>query len=143
MVVLNAHERIGVRTMINLSPAVCAAALSAAEQSGLSLEEWLEHRVSYAMAEDEVMIADGLNAIAPWSLACADLFVGVVNGAPESLHGRWAILYERVLFERALWHEPIQSLSDVEAGEEFNPPYLSLARVRAAWPRLCAATFCT
>lgn len=141
MVVLNAQERVGVQTILNLSPAVCAAALSAAEQSGLSLEEWLEHRVSYAMADDEVMIADGLNSIAPWSLACADLFVEVVNSAPETLHGRWEMLHSRVRLDRSLWREPTTSVAEIEAGE-YNPPYLSLALVKAAWPRLCAATFC-
>lgn len=135
-------QSIGVRTVLHLSPAVCAAAISAAQQSGQSLQEWLEDRVGYAMADDDVMLEKGLGAVAPWSLACADLFVQVANGAPEALHGRWALLYERVRLERSLWHEPAQSVEEIEAGALFAEPYISLPKLRAAWPRLCAATFC-
>ncbi|CAJ0794424.1 MULTISPECIES: hypothetical protein [Ralstonia] len=132
----------GVRTVVHLSPAVCAAALSAAQQSAQSLQEWLEDRVGYAMADDDVMLDRGLDAVAPWSLACADLFVQVANGAPEALHGRWALLYERVRLERSLWCEPTQTVDDIEAGAPVSEPYISLPKLRAAWPRLCAATFC-
>lgn len=142
MVVLNAQERAGVQTILNLSPAVCAAALSAAELSGLSLEEWLEHRVSYAMADDEVMITDGLNGIAPWSLACADLFVEVANSSPGTLSGKWQLLYERVKLEKELWHWPTSTLEEVEGGMLSSKPYVSNVRLRAAWPRLCATIFC-
>ncbi|MFX7961265.1 hypothetical protein ABTK60_20470, partial [Acinetobacter baumannii] len=58
------------------------------------------------------------------------------------LCGRWALLYERVRLERSLWHEPAQSVEEIEAGTLFAEPYISLPRLRAAWPRLCAATFC-
>ncbi|QKL60733.1 hypothetical protein HI808_03180 [Ralstonia solanacearum] len=132
----------GVRTVLHLSPAVCAAAMSAAQQSGLNLQEWLDHRVSYAMVDDEVMVERGLDAVAPWSLACADLFVQVANHAPEALSGRWALLYERVRLERALWHEPTQTVEAIETGALPSEPYLSRAKLRAVWPRLCAATFC-
>lgn len=135
-------QSIGVRTVLHLSPAVCAAAISAAQQSGQSLQEWLDDRVSYAMADDDVMLDRGLGAVAPWSLACADLFVQVANGAPEALRGHWALLYERVRLDRSLWHTPRQTVEDIEGGEAFAEPYISLPRLRAAWPRLCAATFC-
>ena len=72
----------------------------------------------------------------------ADLFVQVANGAPEALHGRWALLYERVRLERSLWCEPTQTVDDIEAGAPVSEPYISLPKLRAAWPRLCAATFC-
>lgn len=132
----------GVRTVLHLSPAVCAAALSAAQKAGFGLQEWLDHAVSYAMADDEVMVNQGLDAVAPWSLACADLFAQVANHSPEALHGKWALLYERARLERALWHEPTQTVEEIEAGAPYGEPYLSLPRLRAAWPRLCAATFC-
>lgn len=132
----------GVRTLLHMSPAVCAAAMSAAQQSGQTLQEWLDDRVSFAMADDTVMRDRGLDAVAPWSLACADLFVQVANGAPEALRGQWALLYERVRLERSLWHEPAQTVEEFEAGAPFSEPYISAPRLRAAWPRLCAATFC-
>ncbi|CAG9179228.1 hypothetical protein [Cupriavidus pinatubonensis] len=135
-------EFTGVRTVLHLSPAVCAAAMSAAQQSGQSLQEWLEDRVGYAMADDSVMLDSGLDAVAPWSLACADLFAQVANSAPEALRGRWALLYERVRLERSLWHEPSQTVEEIEAGAPFCEPYILLPRLRAAWSRLCAATFC-
>ncbi|WP_432258017.1 hypothetical protein [Cupriavidus sp. TMH.W2] len=108
----------------------------------MSLQEWLDHRVSYALAGDNMMIADGLDAVAPWSLACADLFVQVANHAPETLSGRWALLYERVRLERSLWHLPTQTVDDIESGMPPDEPFISPAKLRAAWPRLCAATFC-
>jgi hypothetical protein len=132
----------GVRTVLHLSPAVCAAAIQAAQQSGLSLQEWLDHRVSYAMSDDEVMNDRGLDGLAPWSLATAALFAQVANSAPEALCGRWALLYERVRLERSLWHEPSQTVGEIEDGAPITEPYISLPRLRAAWPRLCAATFC-
>ncbi|WP_308142715.1 hypothetical protein [Burkholderia pseudomallei] len=135
-------QPIGVRTVLHLSPAVCAAAMSAAQQSGQSLQEWLEDRVGYAMADDNVMLDRGLDAVAPWSLACADLFAQVANNAPEALRGRWALLYERVRLEQSLWHEPTQTVEEIEEGGPFSEPYISLPKLRAAWPRLCAATFC-
>lgn len=134
--------QIGVRTILHLSPAVCAAAMAAAQQSGLSLQEWLDHRVSYAMADNDVMVEQGLDAIAPWSLATAELLVQVANSAPEALHGRWALLYERIRLDRSLWHEPSQTVGDIEDGAPLNEPHISLPKLRAAWPRLCAATFC-
>lgn len=132
----------GVRTVLYLSPAVCAAALSAAQQSGLSLQEWLDHRVSSAMSGDDVMLSDSLDTLAPWSLACADLFGQVVNHSPEVLNARWQILYERVLLDRSLWIESTQTVQEIEEGNLPSGPYLSLRKLKAAWPRLCAATFC-
>ncbi|MCL9828034.1 hypothetical protein [Ralstonia solanacearum] len=142
MNVMEMPVQTGVRTVLHLSPAVCAAAMSAAQQSGLSLQEWLDHRVSYAMADDNVMLDRALDAVAPWSLAAAELFVQVANGAPEALRGRWALLYERVRLERSLWYEPTQTVEEIEAGAPFSEPYISLPKLRAVWPRLCAATFC-
>ncbi|MBK4736795.1 hypothetical protein [Noviherbaspirillum pedocola] len=134
------HHSVGMRTVLYLSPAVCTAALLAAQQSGLSLHEWMEHRISYVMADDEVAVERGLDALAPWSLACADLFARVANHAPEVLEGRWALLYERVRLEQSLWHQPTQSLD--KDRDLLAEPYISKVRLRAAWPRLCAATFC-
>jgi len=133
---------LGVRTVLHLSPAVCVAALSGAQQAGLTLQEWFEERVGYALAEDPVMLDEGLSALAPWSLAAADLFVQTANQAPETLSGRWALLYERVKLDRGLWRLPTQSVEDAECGEALDRPYVSLPKVRAAWPRLCASTFC-
>ncbi|CAN0622796.1 conserved protein of unknown function [Burkholderia multivorans] len=135
-------QSVGVRTVLHLSPAVCAAALRAAQQAGQTLQEWLDDRVAYAMADDTVMVDQGLDFVAPWSLACAELFAQVANNAPEVLRGRWALLYERVRLERNLWHEPAPTLEAIEAGAPFTEPYLSVPKLRAVWPRLCAATFC-
>lgn len=132
----------GVRTVLHLSPAVCAAAMAAAQQSGLSLQEWLDHRVSYAMVDDDVMVDQGLDSVVPWSLATAELFAQVANSAPEVLCGRWALLYERILLEQSLWHVPTQTVGEIEDGAPVSEPYLSLPKLRAAWPRLCAAIFC-
>lgn len=133
---------LGVRTVFHLSPAVCVAALSAAQQAGLTLQEWFEERVGYALAADQVMVDEGLAAIAPWSLAAADLFAQTANHAPETLSGRWALLYERVKLDRHLWHLPTQSVENIECGEPLDDPHVSLPKLRAAWPRLCASTFC-
>lgn len=132
----------GIRTLLHMSPAVCAAAITAAQQSGLSLQEWLDHRISYALSDDAVMVEQGLDAIPPWSLAAAELFVQVANSAPEALRGRWSLLYERVKLERELWREPRQTVGEIVDGAEVYEPYISLAKLRAAWPKLCAATFC-
>jgi hypothetical protein len=88
------------------------------------------------------MVEQGLDAIAPWSLASAELFVQVANCAPEALRGRWALLYERVTLDRSLWHEPSQSVGEIEDGALVHEPYISLQMLRKAWPRLCAAIFC-
>jgi len=101
-----------------MSPAVCAAAIKTAQQSGLSLQEWLDHRVSYAMSDNDVMVEFGLDAVAPWSLAAAELFVQVANSAPQALQGRWALLYERVKLDRSLWREPKQTVGEIEDGAE-------------------------
>jgi hypothetical protein len=94
------------------------------------------------MADDDVMIDHGLDTIAPWSLASAELFAQVANCAPEALCGQWALLYEHVQLDRSLWHEPTQTVGDIDDGGSVNEPYISLPKLRAAWPRLCAATFC-
>lgn len=132
----------GIRTLLHLSPAVCAAVIKTAQQSGLSLQEWLDHRVSYAMSDNDVMVEFGLDAVAPWSLAAAELFVQVANSAPQALQGHWALLYERVKLDRSLWREPKQTVGEIEDGAEVFEPYISLLKLRAAWPRLCAAVFC-
>lgn len=132
----------GVRTVLHLSPAVCAAAMVAAQQSGLSLQEWLDDRVSYAMSDDGTLTDRSLDGLPPWSLATAELFAQVAHGAPEALCGRWALMYERVRLERSLWHEPTQTVGEIEDGALCSAPYLSLPKLRAAWPRLCAAIFC-
>lgn len=141
MLLTSPQNSLGVRTVLHLSPAICVAALSAAQQSGLTLQEWFEERVGYALAEDAVMLDEGLTAIAPWSLASAQLFVQIANQAPEALSGQWAVLYERVKLDRSLWHTPTQSVENTECGEA-DAPYISLPKLRAAWPRLCASTFC-
>lgn len=132
----------GVRTILHLSPAVCAAAVIAAQRHGLTLQEWLDHHVSYALADDYLMTDDGLDIVAPWSLATAELFVQVANSAPEALRGRWALLYQSVQLQRSLWIEPCQTVGEIEDGAPIDEPYISLPKLRAAWPRLCAANFC-
>jgi len=132
----------GVRTILHLSPAVCAAAVIAAQRHGLSLQEWLDHHVSYALADDYLMTDDGVDVVAPWSLSTAELFAQVANSAPEALCGRWALLYQRVQLERSLWSEPRQTVGDIDDGAPIDEPYISLPKLRAAWPRLCAAHFC-
>lgn len=132
----------GVCTLLHMSPAVCAAAIKTAQQSGLSLQEWLDHRVSYAMSDNDAMVEHGLDAVAPWSLAAAELFVQTANSAPAALQGRWALLYERVKLDQSLWRVPKQTVGEIEDGAEIYEPYISLAKLRAAWPSLCAAVFC-
>jgi hypothetical protein len=129
----------GIRTIMHLSPVVCAAAMIAVNKHGLSLQEWLDHHVSYALADDYLM-ADGLDVVAPWSLSTAELFLQVANSAPEALRGRWALLYRRVQLERSLWHEPAQTVGDLEDEAPTDEPYISTRKLRTAWPRLCAAT---
>lgn len=132
----------GVRTVLHLSPAVCAAAVIAAQRHGLSLQEWLDHHVSYALADDYLMNDDGLDVVPPWSLSSAELFAQVANKSPETLSGRWALLYQRVQQERSLWIEPRQTVGAIEDGAPIEEPYISLPKLRGAWPRLCAANFC-
>lgn len=132
----------GVRTILHMSPAVCAAAVIAAQRHGLTLQEWLDHHVSYALADDYLMTDNETDVVAPWSLSTAELFTQVANSVPEVLQGRWALLYQRVQQERALWIEPTQTVGEIEDGSPIDEPYISLSRLRAAWPRLCAANFC-
>lgn len=94
------------------------------------------------MSDNDVMVEFGLDAVAPWSLAAAELFVQVANSAPQALQGHWALLYERVKLDRSLWREPKQTVGEIEDGAEVFEPYISLLKLRAAWPRLCAAVFC-
>ncbi|KQY00168.1 hypothetical protein ASD28_12620 [Massilia sp. Root133] len=94
------------------------------------------------MSDNDVMVEFGLDAVAPWSLAAAELFVQVANSAPHALQGRWALLYERVNLDRSLWREPKQMVGEIEDGAEVFEPYISLLKLRAAWPRLCATVFC-
>lgn len=136
-----ASPRGGVRTILHLSPAVCAAALVAANKHGLTLQEWLDHHVSYALADDYFVTNDGLDVVAPWSLSSAELFVQTANNAPEALRGRWALLYQRVQQDRSLWIEPTQTVGAIEDGALIDEPYISLPKLKAAWPRLCAENF--
>ena len=131
----------GVRTVLHLSPAACAAAVIAAQKHGYSLQEWLDHHVSYALADDYLMNDDGLDVLPPWSLSSAELFVQAANNAPEALRGTWALLYQRVQQDRTLWIEPTQSVGDIEDGALIDEPYISLPKLKAAWPRLCAENF--
>ncbi|MDW3682992.1 hypothetical protein RA280_14790 [Cupriavidus sp. CV2] len=125
-----------VRTTLHLSPAVCAAAMVSAQASGLALGEWLDHIVAAAVQDTELQDAP------PLALPTADLFCRVANNSPELLHGRWNLLYERVCLERDLWNFPRQTLGEIDDGEPPIEPYISAARLRKAWPRLVAATFC-
>lgn len=132
----------GVRTILHMSPAVCAAAVRAAQRHGLTLQEWLDHHVSYALADDYLMTDNETDVVAPWSLSTAELFAQVANSAPEVLRGRWALMYQRVQLERTLWIGATQKVGDIEDGAPIDEPCISLPRLRAAWPRLCAANFC-
>jgi len=125
-----------VRTTLHLSPAVCAAAMVSAQAAGLGLTEWLDHIVAAAVQETELQDAP------PLALSTAELFCRVANSSPELLHGRWGLLYERVCLERNLWHFSQQTLGEIEDGEPPIEPYISATKLRKAWPRLVAATFC-
>ncbi|QQX85282.1 hypothetical protein JJQ59_04900 [Cupriavidus necator] len=125
-----------IRTTLHLSPAVCAAAMVSAQAAGLGLTEWLDHIVAAAVQETELQDAP------PLALPTAELFCRVANNSPELLQGRWALLYERVCLERDLWHSPRQTVGQIEDGEPPFEPYISASRLRKAWPRLVAATFC-
>lgn len=131
----------GIRTVLHMSPAVCAAAVIAAKKNGLTLQEWLDHHVSYALADDYYIPNDGLDVVAPWSLSSAELFVQAANNAPEALRGRWSLLYQRVQQDRSLWVEPTQTVGAIDDGALIAEPYISLPKLRAAWPRLCAENF--
>ena len=52
---------------------------------------------------------------APWSVQSADFFAHVANCSPELLHGRWSLLFERVLLDRTLWREPTMTVGEIEA----------------------------
>lgn len=138
-----ASSQAGIRTILHLSPAVCSAALIAAKRNGLSLQEWLDHHVSYALADDYYVTSESPDVVAPWSLSSAELFVQAANNAPEALRGRWALLYQHVQQDRSLWIEPLQTVGAIEDGAQIDEPYISLPKLRAAWPRLCAEHFST
>ena len=125
-----------IRTTLHLSPAVCAAAMTSAQAAGLGLTEWLDHIVAAAVQETDLQDAP------PLALPTADLFCRVANSSPELLQGRWGLLYERVCLERELWNFPQQTVGQIEDGEPTFEPYISAPRLRKAWPRLVAATFC-
>ncbi|MGF6937127.1 hypothetical protein OKW41_006289 [Paraburkholderia sp. UCT70] len=119
-----------------MSPAVMVAALMSAQKNGLNLREWLDRAVASLIADDHP------EGAAPWSVQAADLFAQVANCSPELLHGRWAALLELVRLDRSLWHEPTQTVGEIEDGEPLSEPYLSPARLRKAWPRLVGQVFC-
>lgn len=126
----------GVRTVLHLSPAVMVAALLSAQKNGLNLREWLDRAVADRIADDHP------EGAAPWSVQSADLFAHVANCSPELLHGRWSLLFERVLLDRSLWHEPTLTVGEIEDGEPPKEPFIVPARLRKAWPRLVAEVFC-
>ncbi|WMY08642.1 hypothetical protein [Paraburkholderia phenoliruptrix] len=125
----------GVRTVLHLSPAVMVAALLSAQKNGLNLREWLDRAVADRIADDHP------EGAAPWSVQSADFFAHVANCAPELLHGRWSLLFERVLMDRSLWHEPTMTVGEIEDGE-LKEPFIVPARLRKAWPRLVGEVFC-
>ncbi|CAM2191233.1 conserved protein of unknown function [Paraburkholderia kururiensis] len=126
----------GVRTVLHLSPAVMVAALLSAQKNGMNLREWLDRAVADRIADDHP------EGAAPWSVQSADFFAHVANVAPELLHGRWSLLFERVLLERSLWHETTLTVGEIEDGEPLTEPFIVPARLRKAWPRLVAEVFC-
>jgi hypothetical protein len=126
----------GVRTILHMSPAVMAAAVLSAQKRGLNLREWLGRAVANLIADEDA------EAATPWSGQTAELFANVASCSPELLHGRWSLLYERVLLARSLWHEPSVTVGEIEDSELAGAPYIVPARLRKAWPRLVAAVFC-
>ena len=125
-----------VRTVLHMSPAVMAAAVTSAQKCGLNLREWLDRAVASLIADDHP------EGAAPWSVQTADLFAQVVNCSPELLGGRWAVLAEVVRLDRSLWHEPTPSIGEIEDSGSLSEPHLSPARLRKAWPRLVGQVFC-
>jgi hypothetical protein len=69
------------------------------------------------------------------------LFADVANNSPESLRGRWALLYEHVVLERDLWHQPEPTPAEIEEGALPEAPYIVQSRLRKAWPRLVSTVF--
>ncbi|MFM0378490.1 hypothetical protein PQQ72_15900 [Paraburkholderia strydomiana] len=126
----------GIRTVLHMSPAVMAAAIVSAQKCGLSLREWLDRAVANLIADDHP------EGAAPWSVQAADLFANIANCSPELLRGRWALLYELVLLDRDLWHQPEQTAQETDDGELPGAPYIVPARLRKAWPGLVANIFC-
>ncbi|MDR5750349.1 hypothetical protein [Caballeronia sp. LZ024] len=119
-----------------MSPAVMAAAIVSAQKCGLSLREWLDRAVASLIADDHP------EGAAPWAVQAADLFAQVANCSPELLHGRWALLYEHVLLDRDLWHQPEQTAQEINDGRLPGARYIVPARLRKAWPRLVSTVFC-
>nr|WP_144347204.1 hypothetical protein [Pandoraea pnomenusa] len=131
------------KTSLPISPSVFAAALIAAHEAGVPLQTWLDHKIGKAVAEStNVDNTESLDLIAPWSFAAAELFAQVANNVPEVLQGRWATLFDRVSVDESLWHFPQLTMEEIEHNSEADAPYLSLAKLKTAWPRLCAAIFC-
>ncbi len=132
-----------VQSVLPISPSVFGAALVAAHEAGVPLQTWLDEKIAKAIAESTAVDdARSLEKMAPWSFAAAELFVQVANNAPETLQGRWATLFDRVSVEEALWHFPQLTLEEIEHDSEADAPYLSLAKLKIVWPRLCSAIFC-
>jgi hypothetical protein len=125
----------GVRTVLHMSPAVMAAAVLSAQKCGLTLREWFNRAVASLIADDHP------EGAAPWSVQSAELFAQVVNNSPESLHGRWSLLYERALLARTLRHEPSVTVGQIEDGELPGAPYIAPAMLWKPWPRLVATVF--
>lgn len=125
----------GVRTVLHLSPAVMVAAVVSAQRNQTSLREWLDRAVANLIADDHP------EGAAPWSSQAADLFAQVASCSPELLRGRWALLYEHVLLERDLWHQPEPTPVEVVDAELPEAPYIVPSRLRKAWPRLVSTVF--
>jgi hypothetical protein len=125
----------GVRTVLHMSPAVMTAAIVSAQRNGLNLREWLDRAVASLIADDHP------EGAAPWSMQSADLFAQVASSSPEVLRGRWALLYEHVLLERDLWHQPEPTPAEIEDGVLPEAPYIVPVKLRKAWPRLVATVF--
>ncbi len=117
---------LGVRTVLHMSPAVMTAAIVSARNSGLNLREWLDRAVASLIAGDHP------EGAAPLSVQSADLVPQVSNCSPELLGGRWAVLGELVRLDRSLWHEPTQTVGEIEDGEPLREPYLVATRLRKA-----------
>lgn len=125
----------GIRTILHMSPAMAAATVVSAQKSRLNLQEWLDRAVAHLIADDHP------EGGAPWSIQAADLFAQVASNSPEVLRGRWALLYEHVLLERELWHQPEPTAEEVEGGVLPEAPYIVPTRLKKAWPRLVATVF--
>lgn len=137
------EKSVEVQSVLPVSPAVLGAAFIAAHEAGVPLQTWLDEKIGKAIAESaDAASTRSLENVAPWSFASAELFAQVANNAPESLQGRWATLFDRVSIDQSLWNFPQLTLEEIDHDSEADAPYLSLTKLKAVWPQLCAAVFC-